>query len=88
MAGASQFVALVQAQLVQSYGIRLGANSSTLTADIADFERQTGFQGAVFAELLFAPALSVVAEPEYARRGFVRETPSQSCRSRNRRKKQ
>jgi hypothetical protein len=61
------------AQFLHSYGLRIGGNTSTLDADIIDFERRTGFQVAAFAELLPTPVFSVQAEVEYARRGFVSE---------------
>jgi hypothetical protein len=69
-----------QAQLLQNYGVRLGANASKVTADFVgaegevDFERRVGFQVAAFVELFDTPSFSVLTELEYARRGYESET--------------
>ena len=63
------------AQFVQSYGVRVGVNSSHVTFDLLDgddaFDSRFGFQVAAFAEL-GAPLFPVSAliEVEYAQRGY------------------
>ncbi len=74
-----------QAQVLQHYGVRLGGNVSYLALELEGTgdthfasDRHVGFQVAGFAEVLDTPSFSVLAELEYARRGYAGEIPETS----------
>jgi hypothetical protein len=73
---AALLTAPAQAQFIKAYGVKAGANSSRVDLEGDDgFDSRTGFQAGVFVEL-GAPLLpvSVLAEVEYARRGYEQST--------------
>jgi hypothetical protein len=85
---ASFFVALsllpisVQAQLLKGYGAKVGINSATSKIDLTlagsenseiAGKRRAGINAALFVEGLKLSFVSVLAQVEYAQRGFVEE---------------
>jgi hypothetical protein len=69
----------VQAQLLKSYGIKAGVNSSnaafSLPQDAFEIatQRRTGGHAALFVEWGGSSAFSLVTQVEYAQRGFAEE---------------
>ena len=69
----------LQAQVIAGYGFKAGVNSSTADIEyLAIFEqmqfeggRRTGFHAAFFIESFKHQAFSLLAQMEYAQRGFV-----------------
>ena len=59
------------AQLLDSYGVKVGAVSASATDNLDDFDRRTGLTASVFAEKRLLPYLSLTGEIGYVQRGFI-----------------
>lgn len=60
-----------RAQLLDSYGMKVGAVSASATDNLDDFDRRTGLTASVFAEKRLLPFLSLIGEVGYVQRGFI-----------------
>lgn len=60
-----------EAQRLDAFGLRAGANVSRIASPFTGYGDRAGFQASAFGQLRFSTDLSLIAELEYAQRGYT-----------------